>query len=145
MLKIIVYTNLIFLVGWFVGCQRQDPSKTTPKQLENKQMVANDGKSKWPPLPTNGFIAGRAATLDDMKAGRAVFTLGGKALDLEIPQYGIHVSEETKQRTPGIIVQAELSADGKMSVVGMKKIENGEIVGLLREFVLLGKTPPRDE
>ena len=54
--------------------------------------AARAPSSKWPPLPSD-IVKGRAATPDDVRAGRAVFAAQkdgvvlGEPLPLPLPQY----------------------------------------------------------
>ena len=52
----------------------------------------------WPALSSVAVISGRVATEDDVKAGHAVFVardgdgnLIGTPLDIQLPQYAVHV------------------------------------------------------
>ncbi len=99
----------------------------------------------WPPLPTNGFIVGRAATQADVKARRAVFVAGqgntivGKPLPLKIPQYAWLKQGQTK--VPVIIVQAE-EANG-LRIVGARFLNGEDVIGGANDFELLGTRAPR--
>ena len=98
----------------------------------------------WPPLPNHGFISGRAATEDDVRAGNAVFVLRsdgrlvGDPSPLTIPQYVIHVSED--ERWPAILVQAERA--GNQEIVGVRYLDDRLGAAMLHEFELLGTQPP---
>lgn len=98
----------------------------------------------WPPLPQQGFIAGRTATRADVAAGRAVFSAesggvsAGKPLKIAIPQYAYH--KEGGKRTPVIVVQAE-EAQG-LQLVGVRLANGKSLVLPLKSVQLLGKTPP---
>ena len=103
--------------------------------------------ASWPDLPTSGFIAGRTATMDDIKAGRAAFAAIGKYGErmstpnpLTNPQYALLVKKGTQ--TPVIIIQAEDTPAG--TTVGYKQIE-GTAVGVcqLAEVKLLGQRKPK--
>ena len=91
----------------------------------------------------------RPATEVDIKAGRAAFMLqsedgqlNGKPLDIEIPQYAIHVDEESGLETPGVIIQAEEAAHSPKTI-GFLTIGSREYqVGILHEFWLLGTNKP---
>ena len=102
----------------------------------------------WPDLPKDGFVKGRPATQEDAKLGNAAFAIevggkvAGKPLDIEIPQYAIHVEDKTGKETPVIIIQAE-EGNG-IKAIGYKVVGTSEIgVCLLRELRLLGTTKPR--
>jgi hypothetical protein len=98
----------------------------------------------WPPLPKQGFIAGRTATRADVAAGRAVFSAessgvaAGKPLKIAIPQYAYY--KEGDKRTPVIVVQAE-EAQGLM-LVGVRLANGKSLILPLKSIQLLGKTPP---
>jgi hypothetical protein len=99
----------------------------------------------WPKLPTSEFVAGRAATIQDVEAGRAVFVAQssgiqiGKPLSITIPQYAWHNSNGKK--TPVVVIQAE-EANGQ-KIVGAKTTSGSYLAGLLFEFELLGSAPPK--
>jgi hypothetical protein len=99
----------------------------------------------WPPLPEEGFITGRAATPEDVEAGRAVFALGdgesiiGNPIDITIPQYVWQ--RDGRRRSPGILVQAEETKGHR--IVGVRLLNGEDVAGLLRDLELLGAEPPR--
>jgi hypothetical protein len=101
--------------------------------------------SAWPDLPVAGFIAGRAASKQDVNDGNAVFAaehqgrVVGQPLALEIPQFALHVDGESGVQTRVIIVQAE-RAGGK-DMVGYRTLSGEEGVATLPEFKLLGRRP----
>ena len=98
----------------------------------------------WPPLPNHGYITGRAATQDDVRAENAVFVLGsegrlvGEPLPVKIPQYVTHVSESG--RWPAILVQAERAGD--QEIVGVRYLDGRLGAATLREFELHGTQTP---
>ena len=100
--------------------------------------------ANWPPLPNDGFIAGRAATKEDVDAGRAVFVAAvagkviGKPLSVAIPQYAWH--KEGEKRTQVIVIQVE-DANGKR-IVGAKTLDGGYMAGFIEEFEMLGTKAP---
>ena len=101
----------------------------------------------WPPLPTSGFISGRAANVSDAEDGNAVFVamvddeVVGVPLEIEIPQYGYLVDGESGERTRVVIVQAEHA--GGTDMIGYREIGSDvEGAGTLPEFELLGARPP---
>ena len=103
---------------------------------------------EWPELETISCVKGRAATEDDIRSGSAVFMLEvdgesvGVPLGIEIPQYAVHLDEETNQKTPGVIIQAEESEQGAQ-VIGFNPLNSEEyMVALVHEFELLGSTKP---
>jgi hypothetical protein len=98
----------------------------------------------WPALPSD-YVSGRAATPEDVAAGRAVFSGGvgstppSQPLPVVIPQYATCVAGGRSQ--PGVIIQAE-NAYG-MDVVGFRPVSDGRgVVAELRTCKLLGQTPP---
>lgn len=84
--------------------------------------------SDWPPLPSKGFIAGRAAQQDDLRKGDAVFVsmvnnvVVGKPLAISIPQYAR--LRETHEKV--IVVQAE-EASG-IGILGIRGLDGKEAV-----------------
>ncbi|NKC00305.1 MAG: hypothetical protein GKR90_17715 [Pseudomonadales bacterium] len=112
--------------------------------------VFGQGNSvSWPELSNFSFVSGRAATDTDAKAGSAAFVLKandvvvGEPLDLEIPQYAVHVNVETGARTRVVLIQAE-GFEG-MKILGAIEVDSGgTMAGLFTEFELLGTRIPSD-
>ena len=101
----------------------------------------------WPDLPKTEFVKERPATEEDVKKGHATFVIkvdgkpAGKLLDVEIPQYAIHVEERTGKETPVIVIQAEENSG--IRAVGYKIVGTSDMgVSLLRELRLLGTKKP---
>ncbi len=97
----------------------------------------------WPDLPSNGFIEGRLATVDDVKRGDAVFAqqAGGTiALNIVIPQYALWRDEKGTPH-PMIVVQAEQGPD-RSEIVGLRGFDGSETVATLGEVKLLGTRKP---
>jgi hypothetical protein len=99
----------------------------------------------WPPLPTTGFVSGRAATDKDVADGNAVFALRaygvafGKPLDIVIPQYA-YLIRNGQQKLPVIVVQAE---DGKgIKIFGIRDFDGKTATAKQSELQLLGTHPP---
>ena len=95
---------------------------------------------RWPPLPTDGFIVGRAATKADVDAGSAVFVAADDRIivmpvAIEIPQYAYFV--DSGRRIPAIIVQAE-KVQGQ-TLLGARLLDGQYMVGFIGDFELLGK------
>jgi hypothetical protein len=110
----------------------------------------NSSSIQWPPLTNYPFISGRVATTNDIALNRALFVQQsngqaiGKPLNIKIPQYAFHIDEQTHQRTPCIIVQAEESEVGQ--VIGALTVPDGHgLVGLSQEFEFLGDIPPKSQ
>ncbi len=103
----------------------------------------------WPDLSSFCYVKGRSATEEDINAGCAVFMLqsedgqlNGRPMDIDIPQYAIHINEESGEETPGVIIQAEEAAHGPQAI-GFVPLNSSEFqVGLLQEFRLLGTSKP---
>ncbi|TMP77263.1 hypothetical protein CWB73_20440 [Pseudoalteromonas phenolica] len=104
----------------------------------------------WPPLSDYKYTSGRQATEDDINAGAAVFMLQidgknvGKPIDIIIPQYAVHIDQETGEKTNVIIIQAEETDDSQ--VIGAINIKTNEIIAALKfEFEFLGNKNPKTE
>lgn len=99
---------------------------------------------QWPPLPSQGFIVGRAATKVDVDAGNAVFVAAdgdraiGVPLFMEIPQYAYFV--DNGKRTPAIILQAE-QVQGQ-TLLGARLLNGQYMAGFIGDFELLGTRVP---
>lgn len=101
----------------------------------------------WPDLPKNCFVSGRAATSLDVDAGCAAFLINvkgqaaGTPIELDIPQYALHIDEATGKQTPVILIQAE--ENGEVKAVGYKELGTDQLgAALLREVRLLGTRKP---
>ena len=99
----------------------------------------------WPPLPTTGFVSGRAATDKDVAEGNAVFALRaygipfGKPLDIVIPQYA-YLIKKGEPPLPVIVVQAE---EGKgVKIFGFRDMHGNAATARESELKLLGTHPP---
>ena len=111
-------------------------------------LFTSAGSFVWPKLPDSCFVKGRPAAEDDVRKGCAVFVVkeggrpAGKPLNIEVPQYAIHVDEDTGKQTPVILIQAEENAG--LQVVGYKEVGTGVFAAaLLRELRLLGAKRPK--
>jgi hypothetical protein len=107
--------------------------------------VLSGAAQSWPPLPTSGFIAGRAATGKDVADGNAIFVLRaygvpfGKPLDVTIPQYA-YLTKRGQQPVPVIVVQAE---QGKgIKIFGVRDRSGKAATAKESEVQLLGTNPP---
>jgi len=123
------------------------PTSCATPQAERSAAVASSNPAAWPPLPTTGFVAGRAATKLDVQEGNAMFVaehenkVVGVPLAIEIPQYALHVDAESGVRTRVVLIQAERA--GGVDMVGYRNLATGgDGVGTLPEFQLLGRTAP---
>lgn len=96
------------------------------------------GASRWPPLPSSGFLTDRGAQPEDVDSGNAIFAAGhdgqgfGRPIGIKIPQYAYYREEKTYV----IILQAE-EYDGQ-SVIGAQTFDGEKVVGYLDQFELLG-------
>ena len=82
----------------------------------------------WPNLPTC-FVNGRPATVQDMRAGRALFMLppkdrSGQAASVRVPQYALWRDAQGTERHT-VVLQAEKSRDGEESLALLRT--DGEI------------------
>lgn len=105
------------------------------------------GSEEWPNLPTKNFIAGRAASQDDVNEGRAIFVLAqggiviGRPIDITIPQYALMDSGPSKPPIRVVVIQAEEFPKGKL--VGVRDARGKEYVAKLSDLQLLGQSRPR--
>jgi hypothetical protein len=91
--------------------------------------------ANWKETPC---LTGRAATVDDVAAGRAMFAAPGsdsKPIDLKLPRCAIHTDEKTGTKVPVIVVQAE-DVGGKKTI-GFRFLNGGTGVDMLFELQLL--------
>ena len=103
----------------------------------------------WPDLPGRGFVAGRVATIGDVKSGNAAFAAVGKSgqalstpTALDIPQYALHIDATNGVATPVIVIQAEKTPGGV--TIGYRRV-NGSGLGVcpIGEVRLMGKSKPQ--
>ena len=103
----------------------------------------------WPPLEGITFTKNKPATEDDVNAGSAVFVLKvdgnniGVPLNIEIPQYAYHNDQESGQKIPVIIIQAE-EAQGQKYIGAISVEKDQYIAGFANEFELLGINIPSE-
>ncbi len=103
----------------------------------------------WPPLPKSGFVAGRAATLEDVQAGNAVFCqtteMGDLAVPFQIaiPQYVLWTKEDGCV-AKAILIQAEkhISDHEGKPVLGLRTLDGSEVVASREEVQMLGDKAP---
>jgi len=111
----------------------------------NKKPLATPNMT-WPPLSEFPAVSGRAATAEDVSAGRAVFVLQdsgnpiGEPISMPVPQYALHRDEQSGKQTPCVIIQAE-HARGQRVVGACMLPDRSIMAGLFPEFELLGTTP----
>jgi hypothetical protein len=111
-------------------------------------ILTSAGSLVWPDLPQTCFVKGRPASEEDARKGCAVFVikqqgqLAGTPLNIEIPQYAIHVEDGTGKETPVVVIQAEENAG--IQAVGYKEVGTSAVgAALLRELHLLGTKKPK--
>lgn len=134
------------------GCHRGDVEDEVRRILTCLAIVSSlvgasvlHAQQGWPALPSKGFIAGRAATPQDVAAGNAIFVAQkdgkpiGTPISITIPQYA-YWTNEAGVRVPVIVVQAE-EVNG-MRLIGFRQVGGKDHVGTERELKLLGTTPP---
>jgi hypothetical protein len=139
----------LVLIATMVACLGQGPSLAQGPAQGLTQGPApgadQNAVQPWPPLPTTGFVSGRAATDKDVAEGNAVFVLRaygtafGKPLDIVIPQYA-YLIRSGQQRLPVIVVQAE---EGKgIKIFGIRDLDGKTATAKQSELQLLGAHPP---
>jgi hypothetical protein len=100
----------------------------------------------WPPLPTTGFVSGRAATNQDVADGNAVFVLKvygaavGKPLDITVPQYAYLMSKGGNP-VPVIVIQAETYRGLKL--IGIRDLAGKTSAVREADLQLWGTTAPK--
>lgn len=90
--------------------------------------------SKWKDTPC---ISGRPATEEDIENGIAVFAIpsGSSVHSINLPACVIQIEEETGNRLPGIIIQAEEANDDVY--LGIRYIAGGNGVCAIGEADIL--------
>lgn len=99
---------------------------------DDKDMSNSIDLTNWENTP---HISGRIATEQDVNEGIAVFYIpdGSFALDAMLPTCVIQIDEDTGERTPAIVIQAEqageqvylglLYLDGSHGLCGLEEVE----------------------
>ena len=119
------------------------------RHWQKKRAPNKVGANAWPPLPTSGFLLGRAASSADIDLGDAVFsqaTSGGleaKPCRVVIPQYALWQDKDGSLQ-PVFVVQAEkhVSDPAGEPIYGLRTFDGEEIVASGEELQLLGTAPP---
>jgi hypothetical protein len=123
------------------------PANTVPHHHTDRLPIKGGMQMEYPDLNSYGYVSGRAATEQDVMEGKAAFILKcgedelGTPLDIDVPQYAIHVDPYSLEETPGVIIQAEEA--NEQQLVGFIPF-NSEvpITTALQEFRLLGRSKP---
>jgi hypothetical protein len=129
---------LLMSIFIFLGCSKKSPEPTASVQSQPTQQssaLKPIDVAHWRDTPS---LTGRAATQDDVGAGRAVFAAPGASsqpIELHIPRCAIHTDQQTGKKTPVIVVQAEDVKGNK--TIGIRFMSGGEGVCLLSELELL--------
>jgi hypothetical protein len=141
-------TSLALIAAMVAGLGQAPGLAQGPTPGSTQSPASGAGQSvgqSWPPLPTTGFISGRAATDKDVADGNAVFALRaygvafGKPLDVVIPQYA-YLIRNGQQKLPVIVVQAE---EGKgIKIFGIRDFDGITATAKQSELQLLGTHPP---
>jgi hypothetical protein len=134
----------LVLIAAMIAALGQAPGVAQGPATESAQSPALGAGQSWPPLPTTGFVSGRAATDKDVAEGNAVFVLRaygaafGKPLDVVIPQYA-YLIKNSRQKLPVIVVQAE---EGKgIKIFGIRDFDGKTATAKQSELQLLGTHP----
>lgn len=109
----------------------------------------NAASITWPALTDSCFVKGRPATEEDVKEGCASFVikvgdqLAGEPLNIDIPQYALHIDASTGKETPVIIIQAEENSETGIKAVGYKEVARPVLgISRLNALKLLGTRKP---
>jgi hypothetical protein len=94
---------------------------------------------QWRATPA---VEGRAATDIDVKAGRAVFAVGGEPVELDLPSAAIVREEGIGEPTPVIVIQAERIEDGTVAV-GYRLLDGGCGIAVLDDVEFLSEPDER--
>ncbi len=100
---------------------------------------------RWPALPSD-IVEGRLATLDDVAAGRAAFTLGTTGPSaaapsvVTLPQYALLLDDGVP--VPGVVFQAEEAFAIRSAAFQPAEAGRQPQIVLLDTLVLLGDLPP---
>ena len=129
--KIFYGLIFIFMIG-FGQTKNENDYKQNQKTELNK--VKPIELNNWSEIP---HVSGRLATEEDVKNGNATFLIDGKgkehkALKIKIPSLAYHINQETKEKTPVVVIQGEKVGDQK--VIGIKYLDGTDGVCLLFEL-----------
>ena len=94
---------------------------------------------RWRATPA---VEGRAATDLDVRAGRAVFAVGGEPVEIDLPACAIVTEEHVGEPTPVIVIQAERLEDDTVAV-GYRLLDGGCGIATLEEVEFLSEPDER--
>ena len=87
-------------------------------------------------------IEGRAATDIDVKAGRAVFAVGGEPVEIDLPACAVVREEGVGEPTPVLVIQVERIEDGTVAV-GFRLLDGGCGIATLDDVEFLSEPDER--
>ncbi|WP_186826825.1 hypothetical protein, partial [Seonamhaeicola algicola] len=128
-----IFYGLIFII--FIGCvevkKEREPEQSTTNELNKIKPI---DLKKWSEIP---HVSGRLATEEDIKNGSATFRIDNKGqehkpLNIKIPSLAYHIDQETNEKIPVIVIQAEQVGDKK--VIGIRYLDGTDGVCLLFEL-----------
>ncbi len=85
---------------------------------------------------------GRAATDLDVRAGHAVFAVGGEPVEIDLPACAIVREEQVGEPTPVIVIQAERLEDDTVAV-GFRFLDGGCGIATLDDVEFLSEPDER--
>jgi hypothetical protein len=133
------FISLLFMgIFSLFGCSKQNSQRTPsvqPSDPSHSAALTPIDLAHWQETPC---LTDRAATQDDVEAGRAVFAApgsGSQPIDLRLPRCAIQTNQQTGEKTPVVVVQAE-DARG-IKTIGYRFLNGADGVCLLFELELL--------
>ncbi len=87
-------------------------------------------------------IEGRAATDLDVRAGRAVFAVGGEPVEIDLPACAVVSEEHVGEPTPVIVIQAERLEDDIVAI-GYRLLDGGSGIASLEDVEFLSEPDER--
>lgn len=94
---------------------------------------------RWRQTPC---VAGRTADDADVNAGRAIFSVGGEPVELDLPACAIVQEDGVGEATPVIVIQAERLEDGTV-VIGYRMLDGGSGISPLGDVEFLSEPDER--
>ena len=96
-------------------------------------------RKQWRATPA---IEGRPATDLDVRAGRAVFAVGGEPIDIGLPACAVVSEEHVGEPTPVIVIQAERLEDETVAI-GYRFLDGGCGIATLDDCEFLSEPDER--